>query len=292
MNPPIINRLFNPDFIEKTLNGSTQLFRQGTYLIRLMPGFIIIGAQRCGTTSLYNYLAKHPGVLPALQKEVHFFDYNFKKGIAWYRSHFQSHLYKYYFRRRLKQDCITGEASPYYIFHPHASKRIHETIPKVKLIILLRNPIDRAYSHYHLEIRLGNETLSFEDAIEKEEDRLHGEIEKIRENEHYYSFNHINYSYLTRGIYVDQIRYWMRFFQKEQILILRSEDFYDNPPIIFRKVIDFLGLPAYELNEYKKYNKANYQKMEKAIRKRLIDYFAPHNQRLYDILGESFDWDR
>src|SRR4030067_1481890 len=239
MNLSTISRFFNSEFIKKTLNDSAKLYKQVTYPIRLTPDFIIIGAQRCGTTSLYNYLIKHPGVVSALQKEVHCFDYNFNKGIAWYRSHFPSYFYRYNVRQKFKHNCLTGEASPYYIFHPHAPWGISETIPKVTRILLLRNPVDRAYSHYHLEVRLGHETLSFEDAIKREADRLYGELEKMLENEDYYSFNHINYSYLSRGIYVDQIRYWMSFFPKEKILILKSEEFYVNPSIIFRKVIEF-----------------------------------------------------
>ena len=115
--------------------------------MRLMPDFIIIGAARCGTTNLYRNLTQHPYIVPAFRKEVHFFDHtsNFKNGVAWYRAHFPLLLYKHYKQVR-KQDIVTGEASPYYIFHPHAPKRAFEIVPQVKLIVMLRNPVDRAYS--------------------------------------------------------------------------------------------------------------------------------------------------
>lgn len=260
--------------------------------LRLIPDFIIIGAQRCGTTSLYNYLVRHPFVASALEKEVHFFDNNFKKGIIWYRAHFSSFLHKYYFRQAHKRDFITGESTPYYLFHPHAPKRIFETIPQIKLLVLLRNPVDRAYSHYHHERRLGVETLSFKEAIEKEKQRLTGELEKIVKDENYYSFSHQHYSYLSRGIYLNQIKVWTNLFSKEQILILRSESFYDDPSAVYEKVIKFLDLPIWEFRDYRKYNVGQYRNMAPALRKCLVDYFKPHNQRLYEYLGIDFNWDR
>jgi len=167
-----------------------------------------------------------------------------------------------------------------------------ETTPQVKLIALLRNPVDRAYSHYRHEVRLGVETLSFEDAIEREEKRLRDEMEKMLEDNDYYSFNHEHYSYLSRGIYVDQLKTWTKNFPKEQILILKSEEFFNNPSTIFKQVLEFLNLPSWELKEYRKYNIGYYARarMNVPIRKRLIDYFELHNQRLYEYLGVDFGW--
>src|SRR5262245_18320944 len=107
------------------------------------PHFIIIGAQRCGTTSLYNYLIRQLGVIPAAMKEVHFFDLNYQKGNEWYFSQFPE----------LGRDQITGEASPYYIFHPRVPQRIKNLLPSIKLIVLLRNPTNRAFSHYQLQVQ-------------------------------------------------------------------------------------------------------------------------------------------
>jgi|SRR5690242_3518862 len=121
----------------------------------ILPHFLIIGAQRCGTTSLFEYLARHPDVAPPSAKELHFFDSEYHKGDAWYRERFPS----------LRNGFITGEATPYYIFHPHTPTRVRDWNSKVKLIVLLRNPVDRAYSHYHHEVRLGTESLDFETAL-------------------------------------------------------------------------------------------------------------------------------
>ena len=262
------------------------LYRALTGQLRLMPDFIIIGAQKCGTTSLYYDLTAHPCIAPALTKEVHFFDTNFGKGTTWYRAHFPLLLPK-----ARRQNVITGEASPSYIFHPLAPKRISGMIPTAKIIVLLRNPVDRAYSHYQHSVRKGVETLSFEDALTHEAERLDGEREKILQDESYDSFNRRNYSYLSRGIYVDQLETWTSIFPREQLLILNSEDLYTDPQAILKQVLDFLALPARALKEYAKHNQADYPRMGARTRGRLIDYFKPYNQRLYGYLGVDFDWD-
>src|SRR5579863_9235330 len=140
-----------------------KVFRASTSPLRMAPDFMIIGALRGGTTSLYSYMTAHPGIGPAYMKEVHFFDVHYKKGFPWYQAQFPSLPQKYYRERVQKQRFITGEASPYYLFHPHAPKRIAKILPQVKLVVLLRNPVTRAYSHYSHEVAGGHESLSFEE---------------------------------------------------------------------------------------------------------------------------------
>lgn len=295
----ILKRLKDPAYLQKR---SLETYRAITSPLRLLPDFIIIGVQKGGTTSLYKYLIQYPCVASAFAKEVHFFDnhtraHNFGKGMAWYRSHFVYGLYRSYNKLVHKQDLITGEASPDYIFDLHAPRRIAATMPGVKLIALLRNPIDRAYSHYLHNVRaphdMGRETLPFEEAIAKEEDRLRGEREKMLQDESYFSYNYMHYSYLSRGIYADQLKTWFDLFPREQILVLRSEDFFANPGTIFKQVLEFLKLQVWELAEYKAYNtrKEGTDGMNPATRERLVDYFKPHNQRLYQLLNINFDWD-
>ena len=160
-------------------NVFQKAFRVSTNPLRMMPDFIIIGTQKGGTTSLYRYLIEHPCVAPIYIKEPHFFDIYFYKGLQWYRAHFPTAVEKYYARHIQKHDLITGEASPYYLFHPQAARRVAKTLPKARLIVLLRNPIDRAYSQYQHQTRQdGVEPLTFEEALECEEKRLAGEEEK------------------------------------------------------------------------------------------------------------------
>lgn len=280
-----------PSFKRPFIRRHVKKFRYYTARIRLLPDFLIIGGQKCGTTSLYNYLAQHPCVAPAWRKEVRFFNVQYVgKSITWYRAQFPSSLYKFCIKITQGQDVITGEATPGYISHPHAPKRIFETIPKVKLIVLLRNPVDRAYSHYQHAVLLGKETLSFEEAIEAEPERLRGEKEKMIEDESYNSFYYGNCSYLSRGIYVDQLKVWLNLFPKEQILILNSENFSSDPPTTFRRVLEFLNLPDWECKEYERFNTLSYSKMHPTTREKLVDYFAPHNQRLYELIGQQYQW--
>lgn len=274
-----------------------KLYRAATNLVRLLPDFLIIGTQRGGTTSLYNYLTEHPAIGSASIKEVHFFDsHHFEQGTAWYRAHFPSALQKYYVERALKSEFITGEATPYYLFHPYAAKRAASLLPKVKLIVMLRNPVDRAYSHYYHEIAGGHEHLpSFDEAIDNEEERLAGECEKMQANERYISYNHRHFSYLSRGLYVDQLTAWMSLFPKDQFLILQTEDFYANPTAIYEQTLNFLhipgDLPAAQKQTFQKYNSTTPPRMDTATRKRLLAYFEPYNARLYAFLGKNFVWD-
>ena len=274
-------------------NVLRKAFRAGTNSLRLMPDFIIIGAQKGGTTSLYRYLEEHPCIAPNYVKEPHFFDIYYHKGLGWYRSHFPTAVEKYYAQRFQKHDLLTGEASPYYLYHPHAAKRVAHTLPRVKLIVILRNPIDRAYSQYqHQRRQEGVEPLSFEDALAAEEQRLAGEEERIRNDEKYVSFNHRHYSYVGRSTYIKQLPAWMDIFPKEQFLILKSEDLYRDPQSIVQQTLEYLNVPTGGLKrEYKQFNEAKYTPMEPATRARLVEYFKPFNARLYEYLGRDFGWD-
>lgn len=266
------------------------LFRELTYQLRVLPDFLVIGAQKAGTTSLFNYLIEHPGILATVRKQMHYFDNRYSRGHNWYRSHFPMQLQRVYREQRLGYRCLTGEATPYYIFHPHAPRRIAELLPNVRLIVLLRDPVDRAYSHYNHELRKKTETLTFEEALEQEPARLAPEIERMMQDEHYYSFAHQHYSYLSRGVYVEQIRTWFKFFPKDRFLILKSEDFNKNISGTLNQIYRFLGLPELPPKDYPYHNRGDYAKMPPELRLRLQDYFRPYNQQLYELLNRDFGW--
>jgi len=247
------------------------------------PDFIIIGAQKGGTTSLYLYLIQHPQIAPAAQKEVHYFDLKFDKGPDWYCAQFP--------QAENGSHKITGEASPYYIFHPQVPQRIYDLCPQVKIIALLRNPVDRAISHYYHCIRIQLESLSLEEAIASEPERLKDEIEKLLAHPNYYSYEHQHHSYLSRGIYADQLPAWMKLFPQSQILIIKSEDLYSNPSEIVNSVLDFLDLPPHQLETYDKYNANEYPRISDTVSQQLRAYFRSHNERLAQLCDRDFGWD-
>jgi len=250
-----------------------------------LPDFLIIGAQKGGTTFLYNLLRGHPYFKAAVQKEVHFFDTpKFSLGVDWYRAHFPP-------QQRNDSRVITGEASPYYPFYPHAARRVAETITQAKLIALLRNPVDRAYSDYQDTLRQGHEVMGFNEALNLEEERLRGEKEKILLDEDYRSINYRRYSYLSRGIYVDQLKEWHKHFDPEQLLILKSEDLFDRTLEMFNLVARFLGLPERDVEVSKERNTGRYSEpMASGTRRWLQDYYEPYNKKLYEYLGVDFGW--
>lgn len=259
------------------------------------PDYFIIGFPKCGTTSLHEYLGEHPDVYLPFGKEIDFFDRLYSRGLNWYKTSFPNIVQKSFVKNFQKKEFLTGEATPRYIVHPHAVKRIHNTIPNGKFIILMRNPIDRAYSHYKMNLRNDYEYRSFEDALKFEKERIDGRYEKMIKNENYYSWDYDLYAYLEHGKYYEKIKKWYSVFPKEQFLIIQSENFQKNTSDVYKQVLKFLNLQEFELDEYKFFKKRNYKENEKIdsqLRKQLVEYFKPSNEKLYKLIGEKFDWDR
>jgi hypothetical protein len=268
----------------RTVLWASKHYRELTAHERVLPNFIIIGVQKGGTSSLFKYLLQHPNIIPGYKKEVKFFDGNHHKGIDWYR-------YNFPLMTQMSDPITqTGEASPSYVFHPLVPKRIKEVLPNIKLVLLLRNPVARAYSHYQGNLRKGHEELSFEEAVELEQSRLEGEKEAIIADQHYPMYKYLVYSYLARGIYIEQIKNWLKSFPREQILIQRSEDLFSNPQKVYSRALAFLGLPDWKLEDFEIINYGRYEAMEKQTENKLREYFNPYNHQLNKLLGENFNW--
>ncbi|MBA2458078.1 MAG: sulfotransferase domain-containing protein [Gemmatimonadales bacterium] len=259
-------------------------YRTLTAPFRALPSALIIGAQKAGTTSLFNYLVRHPDVLPPRGKEIHYFDLHYDRGVRWYRGRFP---YEY----RLRGGALTLDASPYYMVHPLAPERAARLLPDAKLVALLRNPVDRAFSHFQHEVRGGRETLSFDEAIEKETERLAGEEVRLGADPGYYSFNHHRYSYVRRGQYVDQLRRWVEHFPRSRLLVLQSEWLFRDPAAATGAVQEFLGLSRHREGTYRPFLQGKYDReMAPGVRQRLVTHFEPYNRELYRWLGDEFDW--
>lgn len=249
-----------------------------------MPDFIIIGVQKGGTTSLFKYLSQHPEVAVSSHKELHYFDVNYLEGEAWYRSFFPA--------AADRAGRLVGEASPYYIFHPLAAQRIRKDLPRVKLIVLLRDPIARAYSHFQMQLRNRNEkdTTVFEEAIALEPGRMAGEHERILADESYNSYNHRKLSYLHRGLYFPQVRHWLDLFGSGAMLILKSEDFFDDTVREYHKVCDFLGIARHVPADMAPANQHRYPMIADETMRQLRAFFQSDMDQLAGLLGEGFRW--
>ena len=274
--------------IKKQIKKIIWLYRQVTWRSRPMPDFIVIGSQKSGTTSLFTYLGQHPHISLPFKKELHFFDGgldpkidNFEKGEAWYSSHFQ-------FRKNKDSHNKTFDSTPLYIFNHLAPSRIFRSLPNVKLIVVLRNPTERAISHYFHSKRKGHEWLPIMEALHKEDERLSPVIKKYN----FKSEAFIHHSYKSRGLYKYQIERYLEYFNRQQMLIISSDDLFDKTEYTLRNVFGFVGVePGIRIRDLSPQNIGdNKREVDPDVYSYLNDFFFPHNQELYRLLGKSFDW--
>ena len=259
---------------------------------RTLPDYLLIGCQRCGTTSLQAALSQHPSVKSArLMKGVHYFDTAYDRDLNWYRSYFPTNAYRRRHDARAGRRLVVGECSPYYIFHPLALERIAKDLPDIKVVVLFRDPVERAISHHKHEVRRGNETLGLREALDAEPSRLAGEVEKIvAQAPHYNSYAHQTYSYVSRGHYAEQFRNLQRHLPADRVLVLSSEGFFSSPETTYERVLNFLGLPEWAPAGFPHENATRDASVPDDIRRRLVEEFAGSNVDLFDMVGERFDW--
>jgi hypothetical protein len=268
-----------PEPLRRVLRGAYRSYGLATAGARPLPDFLILGAQKAGTTALYAYLRWHPDITGPAFKEVSYFDRHYAQGERWYRAHLP-----------LRPQRIVGEASPSYLFHPLAPERVAELLPGARLIALLRNPVERAFSHYQHEVALGREPLSFEEAIEREDERMRGELERLRSEPSYFSYPWWNYTYLARGRYAEQLERWYAFFPREQLLVLLTDELSADTAGTYRRALDFVGAAPRELDSYPRIFDRDYGEMSASTRTRLEAEFDEPNRRLAELLGRDLPW--
>jgi hypothetical protein len=289
--------------LKDRVNSNSSIYPYARSLYRLycniagpfhvLPNFIIFGVSRSGTTSLYQYLVQHPNIEPCVIKEPRFFDMYFDRGLNWYKMNFPSQVQKFIFNKIKHKKLITGEASGAYLHNPHTAKRIYNLNSNMKLILLMRNPVDRAFSHYKRKVKNGSEKLSFEQVIDQEQLRINGEMEKMEKNQNYYSPIYHSLSYLNTGFYAEHLKKWLNYFPLKQILILENGELSRDPQMVYDQVIEFLGLPKWKLSNYRKFSKQDLKlDMNPKTREQLLDYCKPFNEELYSLIGKRFDWDK
>ncbi|MFP4540433.1 MAG: sulfotransferase domain-containing protein [Opitutales bacterium] len=259
------------------------LLRQATGPLRALPAFFVYGGMKCGTSSLFAYICQHPHVRRPYRKETHYFSLGMRMGRseAWYRAHFP-------LRARMRRGEITGEATPGYLFETEVAARVARLVPKARLLIILRDPVERALSHYFHEVRMGRERLSLEEAMACEEERL--ELARSLGPEGKETLLHAGYK--QRGLYADQIENVLTHFRREQVLVLGSGTLFRQPHVALADAFRFLELSAPEtpLDFTAKNTASNRTAAPPRMVEELRRFFAPHNERLFALLGRELDW--
>lgn len=286
----------SPAGVAVTDAGKFVLRRIGVATASRRPGpeLLIIGAKRGGTTSLWRYLIEHPGVLPTFPraekiKGTYFFDENFAKGERWYLSHFPTTARRRQVARRLGYAPVTMEASPYYLFHPLAPQRARDLIPDTQVVAVLRNPIERAFSHWK-ERRNHTEDRPFEEALALEEERTAGEEARIMADPTYISFPHRHQTYVAQGCYAPMLERWFAAFPREQVTVLPAEEFYANPQVLLDELCDKVGIPRRRLENVEPFNAEPSADMDAEVRSRLAERMKPEIEAVERLLGRPMPW--
>ena len=282
-----------PAAVKKVVHFGSVSVGRLTATARMLPGFLICGGQRCGTTSLYRALAAHPVTLKAvLHKGVHYFDINYHRGLSWYRGHFPLQRTAQRVGRQWGSPAQAFESSPYYLYHPHAGARLAQDLPGVKIIVLVRDPVQRAHSQHAHELARGFETEpDFARALQLEAARLAGERERLLADPDAYSFSHQHHGYRSRGEYATYLDALAQHVGRERILVVESERFFADPEPVYDRILDFLGLPHLGYPRFDQHNaRPRADRLAAQVRADLTAHFAAHDEALRRWLSGTPIW--
>jgi hypothetical protein len=258
---------------------------------RQLPSFILVGAQRAGTTSLFRALMSHPLIHSAnYHKGVNYFDVNYHRDFAWYRGHFPTTSFLRRTTRTVTGEPITFEASGYYMFHPCAPERMARHLPDLRVLAMLRDPVERAYSAWKHEHARGFETESFDRALDLEDERLDGQADRMLADRDYQSFSHRHHAYVRRGQYAEQLDRLRHCFTPEQVHVIESESFFEQPESTYAAVLRFLELPSILPDRFDRWNGRPSSPMPAETRDRLLEHFSSHDRSLAELLGREPAW--
>lgn len=280
-----------PAPVRALANRSLRAFGMATADLRARPDFLLIGAKRAGTTTLYHALVRHPDVAilfprPANIKSPHYLDLEHARGSRWYRSHFPL------LRPPGLSRPVAGDADPYALYHPVAPRWAHEEAPDARILVLLRDPVERAFSHWWDRTKAGIETLPFADAIAAEEERLAGEEERLLADPETPRPAHEHWSYVDRGRYARQLARWLAVYPAGQLLVARSEDLYRRPADVYDRVLGFLGLAPFLPEEFGRHHSHRDRPgVDPAVRALVSPLVAGPNRELASLLGTPLWWD-
>ncbi|CAN5643343.1 hypothetical protein BH11ACT8_BH11ACT8_16270 [soil metagenome] len=258
--------------------------------LRMTPSIIVVGAQRAGTTTLFRLLEAHPQLVrPTLSKGTGYFDDGYDRSWHWYQGHFP-------LRRPgpvpSAGQPVTFECSGYYLFHPLAAARIASDLPDVRVVVLVRDPVERAFSAHRHELARGYETLPLADALAAEGIRTAGESVKLERTPGYRSFAHRHHAYVQRGEYAHQVRRFRTALGADRVHVLDADLFFADPRRQFAGLQQALGLSTWLPAEVAVSNARPGPPADPDLRGRLMRHFEPHDSELGELLGEVPSWRR
>lgn len=280
------------DAVKGVYYAARDAARRGPGHGRLMPDFLIIGSRKCATTSLHGWLCEHPLVAPA-EKEIFFFNIHYYRRPDWYRTHFPTVAERDAFAAEHGRPFLVGDATPSYMEHYWTPQRAAKLLPEARLIVCLRDPVDRAHSQFHHYRRRGTEPLeTFEEAIAAEPERLAGEAEHQQRDPHFHSWRIHRWGYLATSRYAEQLERWFAVYPRERFLFLDFDEVAADPAGALARVHAHLGLPDHPREDFPALNSGRYEPLAADTRARLREYFAPHDERLRELTGREFAWMR
>lgn len=257
------------------------------------PDFVIAGAQRCGTTSLFRALVKHPAIMPNVMnaKGIHYFDTSYHRELAWYLAHFPSRAERDSNAVKVGHKAIVGEASPYYMYHPAGAERMAKAIPDAKIIVLLRDPVKRAISHHLHMVFEGHEPIEdIDQALEMESSRLEGIEQRLLTEPSFVSRPHQHFSYTDRGHYAQQLERLYEHYDRKNVLVMTTDKLISDSNSSLSTIQSFIGLePDPSIQLEKRNASSSFQPRPETIQ-RLTDVFAESNERLANIVDFEIPW--
>lgn len=278
-----------PETAATRLRQAALYWGMATSGLRMRPDFIVVGAQRAGTTTLFRVLSGHPDVMrPTLSKGIGYFDLNHHRGRRWYRGHFPLALPA---RLRTGGRAQAFESSGYYLFHPLAAERIARELPGVRIVVMVRDPVERAYSAHRHEFVRGFESEEFEPALALEDSRLAGEEEAIRSDPRYESHHHRHHAYLARSRYAQQVSRFIDLLGADRVHVVDADALFADAQEL-AALFDFLGLAPWLPDEVGRHNAQARSPMDPALRTRLRRQFVDDDLALAKIMGRTPHWRR
>ena len=257
--------------------------------LRVLPDFLIIGAMKSGTSSLFHHLTQHPELVPAFRKEVHYFDQDEASfggptgNLAWYRSHFP-------LKAMTPSRSLVYEATPKYLCHETSARRIAEVVPHARMVLTLRNPSNRAISHYFHTPSNPPDPESLHAAMCEDVDRCRslGRSDVAASKPIDYT------SYVGRGIYRPQIERFLEYFDRTDLHVIQGERFFEDPGPVLANLFAFLGVRSdVPIRDLAAQNVSQRDQLVWPRTRAVLDeFFRPHNERLFEFLGTRYDWNQ